>query len=425
MADGGGDAKGERARAKQRGAKNTGLAFAKIPNEVILEGGLSPAALRLLAYRLTKVGDFVLHRTDVEKQIGMNKGTFYKAVAQLGAKGLIERNQHRGAHPHKRVSEKLHVRVLRPDSSGYASIWLKLIRILEPAALAVYLLLLAHWPKRQLYAREVREHFGWSDTTVQKWMTYLIYHGLIGEFPRRKNGDFAGSVYAPAVLSADEIGSWCLRDGKASRPAERRIADRKNPEAVSGPRLADASLTEPHSADAYLGPSLLTKNFLPTPNSHSALSAEGGGAGGEDGRDATSGVTTWLDELKVLAPKRFELWSSPLQDDEGLEACRDLLDDSVLRIELWRVTDARIGGALLSSVGLDDYRRIVVASAIIAAVDSLTAHNYLLSLIQDRIGSDRRKSLNSWRWTLKTLLDRVRQPGDIDECSDDESGIPF
>ena len=219
MADGGGDDDAKVIRRRRAHPDNDDLRFAKVPNEVIIEHGLSPGALKLIAYRLTKVGDFVLHRTDVKKQLGMPKGAFYKAIAEMAEAGLNERTQNHGAPQHKRVTEKLHVRVPGPDDGGYAWVWLKLIRTLQPPALAVYMLLLAHWPKRKLYAREVREHFGWSAPTVQKWMTFLIYQGLIGELPRYNHGDFAGSVYVPAVLSADEIGSWSLRLGEPKRPS--------------------------------------------------------------------------------------------------------------------------------------------------------------------------------------------------------------
>lgn len=428
MADGGGD-DGAKAIRRQRARRdNDDLRFAKVPNEIILEAGVSPPTLRLIAYRLTKVGNFVLHRTDVKKQLGMSKGAFYKAIAEMAEAGLNERTENHRAPRNKRVTEKLLVRVPGPDDSGYAWVWLKLIRGLPPAALAVYMLLLAHWPKRKLYSREVGEHFGWSLPTVQKWMTYLIYHGLAGELPQRNQGDFAGSVYVPAELSADEIARWCLRDGEPKRlRAETRSAETRNSETVSGPRLADACSTEPVFADTYEEPSLLTKDFPSTSNVHSTLRAEGRPDGDDDGRDLSGGVTKWLEALEALAPQRFELWSPPLNDHEALEACSEELDDAQLRADLWKVTDARIGRALFSEDGLDGYRRVVVGCADIAYVSFSAAHVYLLELIAARIGSDRRRSLNSWRWLLQTLLDRVREPGDIEESAADEDDpeIPF
>ena len=428
MADGGGDDGAKTIRRQRARRDNDDLRFAKVPNEIILEAGVSPPTLRLIAYRQTKVGDFVLHPTDVKKQLGMSKGAFYKAVGEMARAELNERTQNLGAPRRKRVTEKFHMRVPGPDDSGYSWVWMKLIRGLPPAALAVYMLLLAHWPKRKLYAREVREHFGWSKPTVQKWMTYLIYHGLAGELPQRNHGDFAGSVYLPAELSADEIARWSLRDGEPTRPiAERRSAETRNPETVSGPRLADADSAEPHFGATYKEPSSLTKDFPSTSNLHSTLRVEGPAGGGDDGRDVSGGVTTWLEELEALAPQRFELWSPPMNDHEALEACSEELDDAQLRADLWKVTDARIGRALISEVGLDGYRRVVVGCADIAYVSFSAAHVYLLELVAARIGSDRRRSLNSWRWLLQTLLDRVREPGDIHEPADDEDEpeIPF
>ena len=98
MADGGGDDVAKVTRQRRKIAQSEHQRFAKVPNEVILEGQLSSVALKLLAYRLTKVGDFVLHRTDVRKQILISKGAFYDAVNELCLKGLIERNQHPSAN---------------------------------------------------------------------------------------------------------------------------------------------------------------------------------------------------------------------------------------------------------------------------------------------------------------------------------------
>jgi hypothetical protein len=390
--------------------------FAKFPAE-LLGYGLSPNALKLLAYRLCFVGAYALHSVHASKCGLMKRDTFYGALGELMDKELITRQQGKGGGGgFQRVHETVLVREVGPKGRDYVWLWQRLILKLPPAALALYAFLLSRSKKQSTYIREVQAQFRWSDRTAQKWLTFLIFNGLAREVSRRRKGKFSSLDYLGVPLDQAEVAGWELRTGQPHR----NLPDRRKPDAANCQKSQpDSAEPETAPADTYRETNLSTSNHPPTKDTAHYGSGDAGTVGRafNGGVDDDGGVRQWLDEVATVSSELHDIWSD--HDTVHVD-----IDDRQLLHDLLRATDGRIHRRLLTDTALHGFKRLVAAAATIAEAETGDAYAFILDLIAERFAADERRWLNSWGWLGKRLMGIVRQCGDIPSVVQEEDWDP-
>jgi hypothetical protein len=337
--------------------------FARIPAEVIHNPQLGPDAVRLLAYRCSKIGQFALNETDVRKRLSMGRDAFHSGLRELLDAGVLTRAQEAPAHGRfGRAVETLNLRDLTLESHGVVIVQLDLILRIPSKQLALYLFLKARPPTQPMFAREIRARFALSPATAEKRLTWLIYNGLARSEEPRRNGRFSGIRYFAVNVDDADVAGWSAREGEPVRGSP----DAKTPETVdcarkilnavtavcdepdAVPRVQTLPTTiEPEtkppeavSPHTYLGlsihRSLPSTNFEPTTNDAYFGCAEVRQQGQEDAEDNQAsrpsdlGAISWLDHFEQTNPVRARVWRDAIPTVGDAEEVTQELSDEVI-----------------------------------------------------------------------------------------------
>ena len=164
-------------------------AFGILPNAVARDTRLDPAALVLLAYRVTfadttaafGLNTIAIRRRPIVRGKGLGRDVIEGALRQAQDAGYLERKQlpRRNGRFGYAVDKLTVPSCSQADKSGWIVRRKWFDGRLSLNALAAILYMRAGTGKGPIYKREVAERFGWSSATVMKALAELWQAGLI------------------------------------------------------------------------------------------------------------------------------------------------------------------------------------------------------------------------------------------------------
>lgn len=342
----------------------------------------------------------------------MGKDSFYGALATLQQTGCLRRMQVPRAGRYGEIYERVLTRAITNDSTNYTWVWQKLILELKPFPLSIYLFLLTY--PTPVFIREIVERFDCNETTAQKWLTYLIHHKLVVGTSARDKGRITGYLYRAVELNQREVETWSLTAGIPTRKKQDgKLPDGKLPE-TSRP-VGKKKVTYKGTSLHLNLPSTHNRPMNPSAASDDARSRRGAKNPKPTGSKpiaADGGARDWILTYEDKDPDLYELWSDSLFGDDYLSQGYHLSEQCLL-FALDRATGGQISRALISKEGLDGFRCLVCATAVIAEVDPREALAYVIELITTRFADGKWIRLNSWGVIGPNLAREIRGAGDI------------
>jgi hypothetical protein len=406
------------------------LRYAKIPNEVVREIRLSPNALKLTAYRLGRIGTFALNVIDVRKRGLMGKDAFHASIAEMKEAGILAREQQdRTAGSFGRAVESMLTRTIGPDSKDYIIVWDRLIILLPSQALACYLFIRARPLQVPTYSREVSKRFGWTAETTAKWLTWLIYNGLLKFESPKKSGRFVGTRYFALLVDETAIEKWSTRPGKPNRYPP----DPETPDAVKCVRVSPAA-GPPDTAPpgTYSGSDKSARHKGSSDDARTdgglrlgyAEAATTGAVAGSIELASDGGALDWLAKYEQTAPQRAEWWRDAWPQKAELPPLQHRFPTRVLLYDVMNATDGRVARRLTTEAGLMGLRQLVGAVANMTGASQTDAYRFVINIISDRLSSPD-KRLNSWSLIGHELFHAIREDVDLTRLTQDDDEVPF
>ena len=285
-------------------------------------------------------------------------------------------------------------------------------------AFACYMFMRTRSPKSPVFGREIRDYCGWPGKTQKKWLTWLIFNGLVREEAPRRGGRFTGTRYYAVRLEEQDVNDWSPQSGTPVR----KTPDGKNQDTgISARSRPEDHLPEGRTSDPYTS---TTPSNSKESLTHLQVRIDDVAAGKmkEDGKsvfddDGEAGAISWLYEKLQVAPSVAEYWFGLVPDDDELREMQETLSEAEVMLALQRATDGRINRRLTTEAGLKGYFRLIglVAAVQEGFVDYV--HNFSCELIAERFGSGEDR-LNSWAWLGKTLFGLVQNDVDASAAPD-------
>lgn len=367
--------------------------YGELPNEVVRDERLSPAALVLLAWRSTFAGDYVTREQVVAKIVarpngrgGFSKSTARPALATLKAAGYLDRT-----NTWSGVTEQLTLPSTGNSGRAFRRVyrtWFNGQHRLDVIAAYLYVRAGAGlgqtWSVKRgdrnipgLVARQVAQRFGWTQKKASGVLTELVALGAVTRHQIRERGAFKAEIY-----SAGE-----LPDG--AHTVRRSTGRANNGQAISGQRTK--------RTDSY----------------EESLSSRDS----ETKRTCTAGAVRAPDELRdeAFADERLLGWlvssrrhdlPHDLREVDGAGAIAETImagDRDALRQRVSQACRGRIGEHLLTDAGLYGFAYLAGVAALLDDDGSFNPWaddfgiNALIAQIEARIGSHPGEWLNSWQ----------------------------
>jgi hypothetical protein len=384
----------------------------RVPEAFVRDADIDEATLVLTAYRSTFSKSYVLREGElltnppVKPGSGLGQRAIRKTISRMRALGIIKRRQPKptGRNSYQPVEETF---MLEAPARGFLEVYRRWFdACLSLKAMAAWLYVMVGTGKGPVvWAREIRDRFGWDPKTCGKVVGELDKAGRLSTSSARGDGGrYRGLGYQAEKWEkphSEKPHNQKLHNILKTSPTEDLPTNPsgKGSESQEG-YYASTCVEAPTSSETH-GQEQSIEEPAPAEIHYRAAT------------DRT--MLGWVGE-HALTGAVFD--GGPYE--EHLEAVGALADDAELRRRLVAAGCGRIGRRLLAPEGLHSVRWLTAALVrdgddIHEPVSPAKALAVLLEAVEARIGRRKGQWLNSWELIGRRLAGRQYESGDAAE----------